>query len=1097
MADDIQSKIRYSPYSALLVHQRCEEIEAASGGTYRHLSPFLRPGAAIAGACQAYKNTLVEYAELYSKVSNVPSTCPDHLFQPSTFVTFGDTDCLSMIAIDDFDILTELSLHHYLQIHQSCVAFCLDAESTTLPSLQNSVFCNFDRMVSPKEDLPPLVLLSHFRMNGLAVLGPGLMLSQALFSAIALKVTKTLEDLASISISESKRTSDFQISDRDLREFHCSFLDPQGWSDLALVFRCRNMSIAASVLMAIRAITFRDLYQAAESDGYGSEFSMYVESESVHTAFAHVVNAVHKDRTNWEQVPKTLDNNHVFCATLSLAGISEAGFEVSDREVAKNLYSGIVYGDSRFNTPPGHIQELGTTIQTGKAFWDDVSKTSFPSKEMDSSWLILGHNDFNDRILCDQQNFQGFPLFDLLERIKNLRPAAGAECPPSQEWPIRDLVTELYVPYLFDQAEFASGQTRANTHCNVTPLLEEMVTQVFFRDEDSFLSYKKLRTTIEKLRIPVPVSNSILYSFLEFSDALRNPFYFDHVIDLLDVFRTVYDLLTEDLIHELDHYTTTKYARVGASSFLNDHDIEKINGLARLLRDSLSLRTKPDFRSAGLSQSAVDFKAGLTKLIHSVDVPLKCGGGLLRRLLRLHNSHQNPQKLNAGPPGTKSRIQDAIRSRVGGTCLVTSTPRASAHWYKLGQNRHYLIGTNFNISGLVRPETHFILLHELAHFVEDLLPNFTKPPLKPLEAHFWDDLNTGDVYQDSAATLSSKVFHPRLAEKERYEEVFADSFVFALFYCNKKDVYLKKHFSLYALDPKSLHNNPNYTAACATEVLLRMFLVTDPYIQNWNEEGPIQLAPRYTSKLHFTSNQPELSNVIDEFCRMVDSVSIYFYEFHKLWNRTSVKREIVKNFAREYVSFYNQTREICKHIFSISRSMFLGEAEAERDPLWFLPKEDTDSDLESTIEKAFAAKAPVLRPPLSHSPDETDAPETSNARKGLPVDSDGYIDMLYFVNQLYRHYDEWLYDSESFDPEKALWIVRDLNTGKWTREGITTGVNPQMLDRTFNGFVSADFSRRADYMSSRICHIKSVWGISTSLRARRFLDLLNAAFDLN
>ena len=104
---------------------------------------------------------------------------------------------------------------------------------------------------------------------------------------------------------------------------------------------------------------------------------------------------------------------------------------------------------------------------------------------------------------------------------------------------------------------------------------------------------------------------------------------------------------------------------------------------------------------------------------------------------------------------------------------------------------------------------------------------------------------------------------------------------------------------------------------------------------------------------------------------------------------------------------------------------------------------------------------------------------------------------MFLVCQVLREHIKSLYDYEYVDPELyEVCLARRPWDGKFDTdmerlpEGLE-GWNRQLLDRNFNDFGAVDAETRGNYMRNRITVIKTLWDISTNLRARRMMDILN------
>ena len=104
---------------------------------------------------------------------------------------------------------------------------------------------------------------------------------------------------------------------------------------------------------------------------------------------------------------------------------------------------------------------------------------------------------------------------------------------------------------------------------------------------------------------------------------------------------------------------------------------------------------------------------------------------------------------------------------------------------------------------------------------------------------------------------------------------------------------------------------------------------------------------------------------------------------------------------------------------------------------------------------------------------------------------------FFLIRQLLKIHIESLYGEDSMCADKQVCLSRDPQTAMPRYDKTDRGArgwNRQLLDRNFNGLVSADLETRRQYMRNRVVVLKTFWDISTNFRARRLNELMEIAW---
>ncbi len=103
----------------------------------------------------------------------------------------------------------------------------------------------------------------------------------------------------------------------------------------------------------------------------------------------------------------------------------------------------------------------------------------------------------------------------------------------------------------------------------------------------------------------------------------------------------------------------------------------------------------------------------------------------------------------------------------------------------------------------------------------------------------------------------------------------------------------------------------------------------------------------------------------------------------------------------------------------------------------------------------------------------------------------GLLDPFFLITNVLREHIKELYGEETVNPEKhKIHLDRD-SKGEPIQTPLAKGkkLHRRLIDCYLNDVVSVDPDTRKKLMRNRVTVIKTIWGISTNLRARRLKDV--------
>ena len=146
----IASDLRYSDYALLIAHidaGNFTTVATHGDGT----SYLLRPSEIFAEQCRKIRESLdgaIDLCARQGRMGYKPEF--DHfLYNPASFVAFGDTDSIIMAAVDEFEPAGALSSLVEAPVRQTCLALCPELKALGLATKEyRRILCEFDDIYS-------------------------------------------------------------------------------------------------------------------------------------------------------------------------------------------------------------------------------------------------------------------------------------------------------------------------------------------------------------------------------------------------------------------------------------------------------------------------------------------------------------------------------------------------------------------------------------------------------------------------------------------------------------------------------------------------------------------------------------------------------------------------------------------------------------------------------------------------------------------------------------------------------------------------------------------------------------------------------------
>jgi hypothetical protein len=210
--------------------------------------------------------------------------------------------------------------------------------------------------------------------------------------------------------------------------------------------------------------------------------------------------------------------------------------------------------------------------------------------------------------------------------------------------------------------------------------------------------------------IPVSLQRMIEYLYQNFAVLIGDPYTFDLVLDLYDTLSTLHAILTKHITvigePELEE---DKKQRL---PYLDEGRVAQLSAIVDAIHNTLIHRIAKAHKETNYREMEIDFRGGLNQILLAADAPIKCGLGLIRKLVRGIDNERQEQ----------DRIEE--RDRVGGLTLISSMPGVRINNLNFGVTvEAQLAYFEADVPHVLHPPSYCDNLHELFHLIFDILWN--------------------------------------------------------------------------------------------------------------------------------------------------------------------------------------------------------------------------------------------------------------------------------------------------------------------------------------------------------------------------------------
>lgn len=1032
-------------------------------------------------ACCEYRKRLSENCAHYAQANSIRDNQLDsYLYNPALFLAFGKGDSIALVLVDDFDPLISITMDIESPVTTCSLAFCPDLSSLDMPTSVRGYFKPLHAILDGEapaavnangrapmykpsthrfQTQQPLLMRSDLTFNGLASLGGGLTWQDAIANAVAIKIDEVLCELR-----QKAQTASFDLyTSADLKPGALTFtlLDPQEHAGFTLLMFANNYSVATAVLQGIRSLTIGDV---ANSD----------VKAVVHASDGHAVlwdlAAPFRQEKKAPSIP--FEGNHVFSRTHSTLAVSYPAFEDPDSVATPSGYLRVT---ASLNVNPGHFPAVeARLLEAVPQLRHSYKPCTLPEQAF--RLFTVGSSDLDLHLPSDLLTFgKGTDMIrtrdfinltrTLLETFRISHPHLLAEDKTPEQWlrdtdetGLTDLCSNLTIPYPSTRAGKNPFSACPFQHHEPLMAILMRLRMMLFYDRggtprantprsSARFNQQFLESRMRPLGIPKSMRRTIAYMYQDFSNCLADPFLFDGVLDLYDAFATLYEVLTD--------FLPRQFARCAPSErayFFKEHLIDELSAHIDALQNAMIHRVSGR-EQADARDMSVDFRGGLNNLVSAVDVPMKCGLGLIRLI-----------------------SPSLTRRHLAGITHFSMHPRTVCRRPNLGkqadidpQGAPRLTHVRIDVRHLFSPAEFINYLHETAHVLldvilrDDVILSEDEPANTSL---LTSDFLDGENLNNSAAMA------------ERIEEVIVGQLTHYLVFRGDWKLFLKHYVSAYSLQPASNSGSELQAMASFCEVMIRGFLIVDPISRLVKVHGD---DPRAWES-HPDGQLDDEGEVVmqsaearDRFLSIVEEFGIYFRRADQFFSAGYGYKDYC---IGQFEDIYPRALPKCSSAFHIARDAYRVFA-SEKFPLNAGLASRQWAAFVEAVGDAFDSGVPLF--------------PVSSVRRWFGFEADEeMVDDLILLCELLRKYFEFCYDGSegrSFHLQRNITGENPTGEVDYSLNGSAKQWHRFQLDTAYGKLFCADVNVRRNRVLREIVIMKSLWGISTKLRSRRLGEL--------
>lgn len=1082
--------IRYAPHFAFIGHFDHSESIRIHNPEREGDKTLVKIASQFSKDCVQLRKELVEAQQSIGPTTGAQRhSFASHLFRPLCYAALGHTDDLGIALLDNLPLVIRMTALNRA-IEKADVAFCPlvetfcptagkvgdDAspwekklqhvaqatENKYWPFRDLHTLINDDPSFAADADwtsitaVPPalrdtpLCVIANFKLSTFATLGHAALLQQAVMGAVVETVRRTCLAFLDESGTRVRPYAEKLIQPDDLLKLKCVLLESQSAEDLVLLVFCSSYTPPEMLITALRNMTFADLLTPA--DPPRDCIFDQVKRALARTLADSQLGEVHQKMAGGDKSLKQIHGNHLFMASYSTLAVQQHILRVADPQ-ASGVH-GFVEANVMIRVKPGHERQIrqrldkahegvfgmGSGVQVSPADLTAVSIRILPG--LLDQVINLAADKFPDRAMVRTAD-----VFRFLHRFFS---GQDANLEPGNETGFLKLATSLVVPIPKVDKSGAAGIAADLPNGEFMPhgSAHPVHGAQFFRGLLGAVERKQfgheagdtgqqLRDALRKVGCPPSLQYSLVYLFQEFFSCLDDPPRCVAVLDLYECFAALDTLIRKDCPKHLDAHKEDPIFQRREQARLFE---ESLRPFVDALQNSFTLRLERAIPRHEVRDTAFNFRGGVSKFVAAMDVPLKCSLGLYRRMCQVAGRVHQPEfkQRFAGVTSIGIGQQTTARLFHFGSSVLNPAP-TDPNDFQL-----CFVTFHMDVMRLYGPEQIVHFLHEFGHLYFN---TFISRSAIDFRERFMAPAATGDAIYERMRT--AEVFAELVTQLFVFGE---DTDLFSKFYAL---TFSEVQEEVFQEDPADQRPLASRRADALIEAAYRAFLVVDFIKQRGAPEAG---APQ------------GLDGDWDRFKAYVLTYGPYYRDYSRLWEGSpSVGDwEDRRNwFEQEYHA--PETVQRLARVRHHANLVYRRYTESlSADPFYRLPVD-----------------AEAFRNEIDKAVDDGRAFRSAQYSDQATPDAAKSIDPLPIICRIAYKYIKDVYGEVSAD--KVIFVESEVGT----RTDGPPNYNTFLFAPGHVPLYCVDPVARGKRLLSQVACFKTLWDISSQLRARRLLDMIH------
>gem|GEM_PF-3768888 len=665
------------------------------------------------GCLKSLKNYREKIESNFGLVLNQDSDVPtdplsSYLYKPLCYHAFHHADTLAIYLADDFDPIHSISAETKFLSEEIDVAFCPDLEALGIDTSESGCFremssffeagsCLDDLAPSNLQEEAPLLTVSKLKLDGLSVLSQGLLVQEAAIRVIARVVEDVVSRYSRGEFGEYLGEAD---ADSIKRSKFC-ILDMQGQEELSLVAHTTNLSLVATIVNQIQCMCLEDTFEVHNLIYEDQDFlrCFLGHKKSLQSIVAHELS---KPRGPSKR-KVDLSRNPLF------RWVSTTFYRSHGVDLDSERCSGFVEAQFETHIGCGLQREADSLLRSEVECLNDSAVVLGNVLPTETSLHTLGTTD---GILTSGENDRKTlsPLVKVLEVRREMIRSVRRSVQESRLRSVKGLQVRVTVPAplasMYNGFDVEDKRMPEAMLDQIMPMLSGRIFSGgppdYWTGEYSDLSdFESLRKITKDIGVPMALRRSVENLYKKYSQFLTDPQMVDMVIDLYDSFHTLFEAIrSPEGVEGLRDSCFVASSKSGSTRYiLGQEKVEEFGEIVGALHNAYNSRVSQAYPEEVVRDRSVLFHGRLSQILHAADAPLKCGVGILRR----------------------NQIGDAGGyDKVGVNVMMGFQPGVRVTPLKLGdKDGRTLAFLSIDVPHLLHVTTYCDYLHEAFHLVSD------------------------------------------------------------------------------------------------------------------------------------------------------------------------------------------------------------------------------------------------------------------------------------------------------------------------------------------------------------------------------------------